>query len=507
MDKQQVIAGLKKNIVSILCGVAALLALGFQFFWVSPRVSSREPNANSVKQRVEARRAKAEEINRLLTQQRPHIRFVSGGPEESLNGFPTRRTIEEGKAAMEVVKSQANQVFETALDVNRRVPLGWSDYESADADWPLEGEGKAGERDRFKRLYMRYLNADNSQFDPESGSYAEGTLQAMLGGTRPPTQKEMQALEGSLEMMLKNGVPLDDRGNPKDPEDFQKRLAEGRGALAARMKFRRAQLFTMYVDPNGPAGPGGATTSGFTVHPLGGNAQPSPVDCFNAQIGLWVQETVASNLRRANEVALSSLATERRNILLAPVKHLVSITVANAPLGEAKAVGPAAGGDNGEPVAPPTDVRAIRGGGKAPAEQPQEQPAEQTPAPAEATSPITIDPTALIERRYNASPSGRPVNTPFYDLVPFRVTLRCDAQSVAYVLEQLQADSFLTVLNVDLQAVDPASAAQQGYIYGDRPVVQLNLQCEIPFMRTWLVPLMPPGLQLALQERSAPAGG
>ena len=54
----------------------------------------------------------------------------------------------------------------------------------------------------------------------------------------------------------------------------------------------------------------------------------------------------------------------------------------------------------------------------------------------------------------------------------------------------------------DASAREPAVAAQQGYVYGDRPVMQLSMQCEIPFMRAWLVPLMPPGLQAALAARA-----
>ena len=254
----------------------------------------------------------------------------------------------------------------------------------------------------------------------------------------------------------------------------------------------------MYIDANAPdVGP---ATAGFSIHPMANAEQPTDVDCFNAQIGLWVQETVADNLMRANEQALSRLPTEHRNVLFAPVKHLMSISVANAPYGDPRPVGPAAA--DGEPDVPQTDVGAIRGGaGKAPAEAPQE-PAEQTPSPEESTAGVPMDPAATIERDYALSPSGRPRNTPFYDAVAFKVMLRCDARMVPYVVEQLQAESFLTVLNIEMIAVDPAVAAQQGYVYGDRPVMQLSMQCEIPFMRAWLVPLMPPGLQAALAARA-----
>lgn len=500
MDKDKVIAAIKKNIVSILAGVVALVALGFMFFWVSPKISSTAPQAGSVKQRVAERAAKAQQITGLLNAPRPDIQYDTTGANTNLAMFPTNRLITAGREAMEGVKAQANEVLAQAEDINRRVPRGWPSYEAADADWPLEGDQKAVERDRYRREYAKWINADNSSFDPESGDYQPGTLQATLGATRPPTLEEIQMQDAGLEAMLKAKVAVDEKGNPIDPQDFAKRLAEGRIALAASLKYRRAMGHRMYVDPNGPPGP---ATTGFSVHPLATVQQATAVDCFNAQIGLWVQETVAQNLARANEEALAKLPAERQNLMHAPVKHLLQVVVPNTPFGEAKAVAPGAAG--GEAPAPPPVNTAVRGAGRTAPQEPTEPAATEEPAVEQpASGGITIDATAAINRLYPLSPSGRPVHTSFYDLVQFRMTLRCDAATVPYVLEQLQASSFLTVLNVDMTIVDPAAAAQRGYVYGDRPVVELALQCEMPFLRSWLVPLMPPGLQLALAQAEQP---
>lgn len=501
MDKDKVIAAIKKNIVSILAGLVALIAIGFMFFWVSPKISSTAPNAASVKQRVAERAAKAQQITSLLNAPRPNIQYDTSGANTNLTMFPTNRLITAGREAMEGVKAQANEVLAQAEAINRRVPRGWESYEAADAEWPLEGDQKAVERERYRREYGKWINADNTQFDPDSGDYLPGTLQALLGATRPPTLDEIQMQDAGLEAMLKAKVAVDEKGNPIDPVDFAKRLAEGRIALAASLKYRRAMGHRMYVDPNGAPGP---AATGFSVHPLATAQQPTSVDCFNAQVGLWVQETVAQNLARANEDALAKLPSERQNLMHAPVKHLLQVVVPNAPLGEAKAVTPGAVGGEAPVVAPPVNT-AVRGGGRAaPTEEPTEPAATEEPAAEPTAGGIAIDPTVAIERRYPVSPSGRPVHTAFYDLVQFRVTLRCDAAAAPYVLEQLQASSFLTVLNVDMTIVDPATAAQQGYVYGDQPVVELALQCEMPFLRSWLVPLMPPGLQLALAQAEQP---
>lgn len=495
MDKDQVIAVLKKNILSILAGVAALLAIGFLFFWVNPQIAQ-------VKQQVLTRANKANDINGLLTKDRPNIVFTDAEPA-TLGMFPTSLAIQSGRQTMDDVKAQANTVLEQAVEANRRLPLGVTDRTQADQLWPLEGEQKAVERDRFRQEYIRYINADNSRFDPESGDYGEGTLQAMLQATRPPTVQELQTREAGLEAKLKAEVATDAAGNPANPEEFARRLAQERVQDASSLKYRRAQGHRIYIDPN--AAPG--TRGGFTVHPLATTEKPTDVDCFNAQVGLWVQETVAFNLKAANDAVLAELPTERQNLLHAPVKHILSISVPLTPFGAAKAAAPAAAAENADAAAGAAAQdeggAARRGGSRTPvAPEPPAGGAAETPPPEQAGVELPHDPATQIERQFPTSPSGWPLHTAFYDMVRFRVTLRCEAESVPYVLEQLQAGSFLSVLNVDMTAVDPALAAQQGqgYVYGDRPVVQLDLQCELPFMRAWLKDLMPASLRQALAE-------
>jgi hypothetical protein len=191
-------------------------------------------------------------------------------------------------------------------------------------------------------------------------------------------------------------------------------------------------------------------------------------------------------------------------VLNAPVKHLINVDVPLQPFGEAAAA-PATGA-GADPGAPPADTGAgLRRGTNRPPADPapeEEAPAEEA-APA-AESALPVDPTAEIVRQYELSPSGRPAHTPFYDLVQFRIKLRCSANAVPYVLKQLQADSFITVLNVGITGVNPAVAAQAGYVYGSQPVVELDLACEMPFLRTWLAGLMPKALQQALTATGAP---
>jgi hypothetical protein len=489
MDKDQVITVIKKNILSIIAGVVALLAIGFMLFWLNGKFTE-------VQQAAQLRAAKASEIQGLMTKQRPNIEFTSADPVP-LGQFPTNRIIATGRETMEGVKAQADQVLEQAKGVNVRVPLGADSFEAAAAKWPLEGEEATPDRQAFKQAYATWINADNSRFNAENGDYGPGTLQAEMQATRPPTAADLEQMEAGLEARLKADLP---QGVGADSPEFQTRLAEERVRYATGMKYRRAQLHLIYVDPN--SAPGGSG-SGFTVHPIVAAEQPTAVDCFNAQVGLWVQETVAENLVRANQEAVASLPPEQQNLLNAPVKHLMSVNVPVAPFGEAAETAAPEGGEQAAPVDTgaglrPGTTRPPAGGAA------EEEPAEGTEPEAATESTLPIDPTANIERQYGVSASGRPLHTPFYDLVQFRVRLRCAADSVPYVLKQLQGDSFLAVVNVGMTSVDPAVAARAGYVYGSGPVVELDLACEMPFLRTWLVDLMPVALQQTLSAADAP---
>jgi hypothetical protein len=83
------------------------------------------------------------------------------------------------------------------------------------------------------------------------------------------------------------------------------------------------------------------------------------------------------------------------------------------------------------------------------------------------------------------------VCNPLYDVVQFQVIMNVDAARIPQVMEALSRNRFLTVVKASVQAVDSAALRQQGYMYGDVPVVQLTLRCEDVFFHKWERPLMP----------------
>ena len=95
------------------------------------------------------------------------------------------------------------------------------------------------------------------------------------------------------------------------------------------------------------------------------------------------------------------------------------------------------------------------------------------------------------------SATGRTSNET-YDVVIFGLSLNVEADAVETFLLELTRDRFFTVTQLDINTVDAAAEAQAGYIYGDKPVVRLNMQVEALFLRSWTTPLMPPAVKTQL---------
>jgi hypothetical protein len=259
----------------------------------------------------------------------------------------------------------------------------------------------------------------------------------------PPLDADIKAKQDQIKTDLTNR--LTERGpdgNPINGPDVEAKVEDAVMALPAQERTKVATENQMYIAPDA-----------YRINPaLTGINPPSTVSMFNGQIGLWLLQDVFTALASANADTTGGVPGSR-------VKHLIKIDFADAPF---------------TPNFTPT----------------------ATPAPAPA------DPHAL---QLNMSPTGHVSNT-LYDVIPFSLKIIVDAQQVPAVLEALSKDRFITVLRMDLLTVDSGAAVLAGYLYGDKPVVQLNLSCEELFFRQQdTLPIMPDSIKTALGIVPAPA--
>jgi hypothetical protein len=190
------------------------------------------------------------------------------------------------------------------------------------------------------------------------------------------------------------------------------------------------------------------------------------------QVEFWVWSDVASAIHEANAKA--------RNVTEAPVKHLVNLVIKDDFFPSIANGGAAAAAPGGDPNA------------------------------AAAAAGALPDPTvALPDNPLQAQTPTKRMSNNLYDVVQFSMTVDVEADQVPMFLKTLSTNRFITVTRLEMNPVDSQLKQILGYVYGNRPVVTLDMDCEALFMRQWTVKLMPEYIKKALgiPTDSTPPGG
>lgn len=430
----------KKNILSILCGVVILLAL-VALFW--PLGGMREDFEKSLAER----KATHAKLATLLSKDRtlPVVDLESTDPVP-LEQLPGPKVIEAGEQVTKQVSAQAAQMQAVAVEMNRHALLVPRSLPN-----PTDRQ-RFDFRDTYRRVIRNVLPTE------------------VLRATMPPTEEDIKAAEDKLwetefePRILYKLVKGDDGEEIREPlnqeqiqEDFERAIVN----LPEQIRQQRASQFLMYM----------AEDAILTSEAMeDGSRSPSPAEIWYAQVALWVQDDVCRAIARINSTA--------KTLVDAPVKQLV---VLNVPADETQYVlstppMAAMSGSDAE-VAPPPDPQG----------------------------PITLD--------FTRSPTGRVCN-PLYDVVHFTFEVNIDPRMIPPFLQELSRTkvelapdgsiagrepcTFITVNRTDLATVDKVAALQEGFAFGDAPVVKLTLECEAIFLRAWTVQYMPPDVKRLL---------
>lgn len=208
--------------------------------------------------------------------------------------------------------------------------------------------------------------------------------------------------------------------------------------IPMRLFRQRATEIKIYVDPDS-----------FRYHSAlssASGAAPDAQTIWYAQLGIWIQQDLANAIASAN--------ADAKNVSDAVVKHLVRVNF----------------DENSPYVMNNTAVGSPGGASASPAE---------VGGP---NQPLPKNPAISVTER---------VSNGMYDVVAFDVTLRVDATRVNTLLRALGENHFIYIREIKYSPVDVAQAMANQYFYGTGPVVELNLSCEMLFLRDWTLPLMP----------------
>ncbi len=428
----------KKNILSIIFGVVALIAL---IAWTWPLGSIKA----EAEQELNARAKVYSSMQSILSQQRTMpVTSLDGAEPEPLGMFPTQKVIEWGRDITKRMAAEVQGVKDLAVRLNQRPLL---------VPYSLPVPQPTMEF-RFRDVYLRYL----TEFP-----------QLVKAGT-PPTQDDVTKAEQELwkskyepNIVIRDGVP--------DPISQQLVTAEfnsERAQLPDRVKMQKARSILFYIQPTALD-----VSTHFTQQASAGSA-PTPPAIWDAQLKVWIQNDIAQAI-----VDLNSRESKTGSVIDAPVKQLVQIRVENLRGATAVRPGSSSMGMGGMPPGgfggPPPDY--MMGG-------------------------MGMDMGMGMGSSGPAAPetlTGRTAN-PLYDVVPFQVTIHIQADKLPDFLEELARNRFITPYQVvSMKSVNNVLlGATTNVVYGTAPVVEAVIAGEALLLRDWTVPLMPQEIKQSL---------
>jgi hypothetical protein len=426
----------KKNLVSIVCGAVSLLAMGFVFYPMGGFYGDLQAKLDG----SQSTYIQITALNHLL-HNLPALNpgETTGAP---LEGFPNPPTIKVGEAAVGKLHEQAELILKQAMDMNRHRELT-----------PITATSGAA----FKRLYHDTLE----QF------------KKAMNATMPPTAQDLKNEE--LRLWNEDYAPRIHRvgGQDLNSQNVTAEYNQKKLELPEEIKQRRAKQFTMYV----------SSEKTLDVHPLiprmATGSLPEVIDMWAAQLGLWIAQDIVGAIMETNAQAGG------RTVETAAVKRLVKLEIPKRYItaagelpfaGEGSPFGP--GGMMGMGGMP--SMPGMPGGGM----------------PGQVVAPMLPEIDG-VPKEFKHSPTGRVCNK-LYDVMHFTVVVDTDTNKFREFMANLEKNRFITILRIDLAAVDRDKEQQRGYVYGANPVVRLSLRCEAVFFRSWTKPLMPQNIRTML---------
>jgi len=102
-----------------------------------------------------------------------------------------------------------------------------------------------------------------------------------------------------------------------------------------------------------------------------------------------------------------------------------------------------------------------------------------------------------MPNNFIASPTGR-MSNPIYDVRHVRMRAIVDFHQLPTLFDAISKINLMTVLHFDIRNIDEYAHLEQGYFYGSGDMVELTVHIETLWLRSWLLPLMPERVQIAL---------
>lgn len=270
----------KKNILSVICGVVALLALvGLQ--WPVNGMY------DDTKAQLVERKGAYDKLHQLRTAQRqwPALPDLSSAPPQRLDHFPNETTLKKGDSIRDAVQAQAKEMKSRTAVNNEHQPL-------APGILPTPGEN----RYQFEAPYRKKVSPKG--------------IAEFMSSALPPTDEEVHA--EALRLYNTDYAPriIQVAGKPVNKAQIDEDWKAAAAKLQSKMRLDRAKNCKIYLNPSVIP-----NSLGIFNNPQG----PRESEIWYAQMQVWLEDDVLGAIRRINENA--------GDVTESPVKELVSLMV------------------------------------------------------------------------------------------------------------------------------------------------------------------------------------
>jgi hypothetical protein len=481
----------KENLTLLICGAVALLILVFAFAPIPYAVPSLKEGLVTKMQHRYAHRD-------MIKQWMSAPLELPGWP--AAKGIPPQSWVDVKNLLITGMNNQQKEVETLAQQYNKQgrvdahevplLPVPQSKDLSQSKGLPMSGflPKVTGERMVFKENY-------GAQFPLWRGLLALGALTKVdAAAALPPKpddlkrefEERQKVAAGNMPAGVTAGVAGGLGGgfgavasqSSKELWDFEKR-----GITAKALSLR------MYVEDNA-----------FQIRSwYNQDSPPDDTQVFEGFVDSWLQSDLVKAI-----FAVNSKYNPKDAVDVSPVKRLTRVMIGsnarNQLLSGSTSGGtPSSAGPSGS--AGDQGPLFFTGGGIAPEASGV---TAMTPVPVlpgnQATSRpnVLALPTTPNQTNYDVGMTGRSAGAT-YDVVYMSVVMDVDPAYLFRFIDELYRQNMgYTVANIQMRSVDPIDRASNGYLYGNTPVVEVDLIVECILFRGWTEPLMPDAVKISL---------
>jgi hypothetical protein len=418
---QAMIGFLKTHLISLICGVAALAALGFAGMGMSNKTVIEKMNKNQNE--------------------------IGAGNISSLRSTAkNQECIDQERKRAKAFEDDYKATVDTAKRINRREPLMGGVFPKAEQNATRFAFKGAYEKEVLRLASLMGAETLPTQYEIEEEQINVNELLAQEKEKKEETK--IAGAPGQVTPPVVSAAPtpppiFDRGGTPPTSDliggDFPGASRDfGRGSMPMqtgssggnvepkynavyRARVNKARSIRCYVDP-----------FTFQVNPLIQSVgAPPPEQMWYAQVSLWIQQDVVQAINALNREAAKSVQDGEAYVEHSPVKRLLSLRVLGYVL--------------------PT-------GGILP-----------FPAISDAGSTAKEMTPSFTDRKSNEQ----------FDVVRFELTAVVDSRETLKIVDAITKANFNKLLSIESTAVNRDLDEQQlGYFYGTAPVAQVRMEFE-----------------------------